>query len=86
MSNAKRTELVTREAILNLLSNNELAKVTTDEAKRKLTDGEDYLDLLHLDLGVLKAKSGVEPNIGNTLPRQDVQPTTWTKILAQLAR
>jgi hypothetical protein len=45
MTDAKRAEHVTRDAILKLLSDEEIAKVSTAEAASILTKGVEYLDL-----------------------------------------
>jgi hypothetical protein len=72
----------TRSEILSLLSEDELAVVSSAEQER-VPVGEEYLDLAHIELGVLRA----EPNTPgrHTLPRAAVSDATWAKILAVLA-
>jgi hypothetical protein len=82
MKDEKRTEYVTRDAILKLLSDDEVAKVSTAEAA-SLTEGEEYLDLEHLEQGVRRARPGTKP--ARVLPRGAVQEATWRKILVQLS-
>jgi hypothetical protein len=86
MALAKRAERITREAILKLLSDEETAKVSAAEATPGLAEGEEYLDLEHLDLGVRRAEAATTKiTMGHVLPRSAVSPQTWSKILAQLA-
>ncbi len=86
MTDAKRAEHVARDNILKLLSNEEIAKVSTAEAASGLTEGGEYLDLEHLDQGVQRAKAATRATMGHVLPRSAVSDKTWSKILAQLAR
>jgi hypothetical protein len=79
MNPSTRTELLTRETILKLLSDDEVSKVSTAEAGIHLADGEEYLDLERLEAGVLTA------TMGSVLPRKAVHEATWTRILQQLS-
>ena len=80
MTDAKRAARVTRDTILKLLSDEENARVATGEAGSRLNEGDEYLDLLHLDQGVQRAGSMK----GNFLPRSAVSDETWHKILTHL--
>jgi len=84
MTDAKRAEQVARNNILKLLSNEEVAKVSSAEAVSGLTEGGEYLDLEHLDQGVQRAKAAAKVTMGHVIPRSAVRGETWTKILAQL--
>jgi hypothetical protein len=86
MTDAKRAEQDARDTILKLLSDEEIAKVSTAEAASDLTEGGEYLDLEHLDQGVQRAKAATKVTMGNVLPRSAVRDETWSKIIAQLAR
>jgi hypothetical protein len=79
MTTSTRTELLTRETILKLLSDDEVSKVSTAEAAIHLADGEEYLDLERLEAGVLTA------TMGTILPRKAVHAATWTRILQELS-
>ncbi len=57
MTDAKRAEQATREAILELLSDEETARVSTAETATALTEGAEYVDLEQLDRGVQRAKA-----------------------------
>jgi hypothetical protein len=83
MTDDKRTAYVTRESVLKLLSNDEVAKVSTAETAVRLPDGDEYLDLERLDKGVQRA-DGIAPEMGRVLPKTAVHADTWSKILTHL--
>ena len=56
MNQTQQTQLVAREAIMKLLSQEELARVCAAETQPALITGEDYLDLLHLERGIRRAR------------------------------
>lgn len=85
MTNAKRTEYATRESILMLLTDDEVAKVSTAETALVLAEGAEYLNLEKLGEGVSRADGETVP-IGQVLPRAAVAPATWSKILSELAK
>jgi phosphoserine aminotransferase len=85
MTVAERTEYVTRDTIMKLLSDEEIAKVSNAETAYALVEESEYLDLEHLDKGVQRAQSGMQVSIGNALPRTAVSQDTWDKLLAQLS-
>jgi hypothetical protein len=85
MTEAKRAEHVTREAILELLSDEETARVSTAETAPGLKEGAEYLDLEHLDRGVQRAKAAGGVTMGHVLPRNAVSKDAWIKILTRLA-
>ncbi len=85
MTVSKRAELVVRETILKMLSSEEVARVSTAESASRLSEGEEYLDLEHLDQGVQRAQAATKVPMGQVLPRSAVGAETWSKILAQLA-
>jgi hypothetical protein len=78
-----QAENITRESVLKLLSDEEVAKVSTAEAATRLLDGEEYLDLEHLDRGVQRAEKPAL-GMGGVLPRRTVHKETWSKILTRL--
>ena len=84
MNDSNRNELVFRENILKLLSDDEVASVSTAEAASSLASGEEFLDLEQLGRGVQKARS-TAPAMGRVLPRKAVHDQTWRKILAEVA-
>jgi hypothetical protein len=84
LKNDTRTEYATRDSILQLLSDDEVARVSTAETAAHLSTGDEYLDLEHLDQGVRRAHGTATP-MGRVLPRKAVHANTWSKILTQLA-
>ena len=83
MTTHKHAELVTRENLMKLLSDDEIAKVSNAETKKALLEGDEYVDLEQLDGGVRRAPSA-GTNMGHVLPRKAVHDATWSKILAAL--
>jgi hypothetical protein len=86
MTEAKRAKQVARDNILKLLSDDEIAKVSSAEAASGLTEGGEYLDLEHLDRGVQRTRAATKVTLGHVLPRSAVSGETWSKVLARLAR
>jgi hypothetical protein len=78
-----RTEFVFRHSILGMLSDDEAASVTTAETAMGLSDGDEYIDLEHLDRGVCLAGVMSAP-MGCVLSKRAVRKTTWDKVLTQL--
>lgn len=72
-----------RDKILKLLSETELAQVSTAEETVGLVPGDEYIDLEHLEDGVHKAPA-VAAVASRMLPRSAVSDDTWRKILAVL--
>jgi hypothetical protein len=83
MNDDLRTENALREGVMKLLSDDEVATVSTAETAARLLDGEEYLDLERLDRGVQRATRAATTMRG-VLPRRTVHTDTWSKILAQL--
>ena len=84
MSTDPKAEFTTRQAILKLLSDDEIASVSTAESAASLAHGEEFIDLENLDHGV-RSVDGENSLLGNVLPRKAVQEETWSKIVEQLA-
>jgi hypothetical protein len=84
MNPTKRTEQVSRDSVLKLLSEDERAGVSTAESAAPLPDGEEYLDLDHLERGVRRAPETAQPT-ALILPRRAVHEKRWNRILAHLA-
>jgi hypothetical protein len=85
MTAAERAEYVSRDTILKMLSDEEMAKVGTAESATGLKEGEQYLDLEHLDKGIQHAQASMSKlTTSHIVPRSAVRGETWSKILAQL--
>ena len=78
----KRSEFGARREILDLLSDQETALVATSET-RQLPAGDEYIDLEHLERGVLISQ-GPATSTRHVLPRGAVREATWNKIRAVL--
>jgi hypothetical protein len=76
---------IKREAILALLSETELAKVSTAEGAQQLIEGDVYVDLTHLDAGIQQVKATPRTPPGHALPRYAVSDATWEKIVRAVA-
>ena len=80
-------ELVTRESILELLSDAELSRVCN--AEFQLRPGEEYLQLTHLDRGVacagLTGTAFSAVDRAQVLPKSVLEASTWAMILAELS-
>ena len=85
MSEAQRANYVSRDAILKLMSNDEIAKVSTAETATGLKAGDQYLDLERLERGIQQAGPAATVNMGQAVPRSAVSNETWSRILDQLA-
>lgn len=84
MMNDDLGQYLNRHGILNLLSDAEVARVSTAETAQTMLDGDEYLDLEHLDWGVQRAP-GADTPMGHVLPRKALREETWSKILRHLA-
>lgn len=82
MNNEQRATYVTRDSILNLLSDDEVARVSNAASAPRLREGDEFLDLDALPRGVQRAHGRTE--LGGVLPRNAVHEDTWSKILTQL--
>ena len=86
MNNEKRSEYFTRDGLMKLLSDDEIAKVTADESATALVDGDEYVDLEELDKGVRTvAGSTAGIAVGRVVAKKALQQGTWDKVVAQLA-
>jgi len=66
-----------------MLSDAEVASVSTAEAAAGLSDGDEYLDLEQPNRGVCLA-AGISGPMGCVLSRRAVRETTWNKVLTEL--
>lgn len=80
-----RDEYVTREAILALLSDDEVGRVSQREGGPALAWGEEYVDLEHPDQGVLTMEEATQIQMGDVLPHSAVADATWSKLTERLA-
>ncbi len=85
MNNEKRAQYVTRNSILKLLSDGEVARVSLAETVARLADGDEYVDLEKLERGVQKALGDGTTPMGLVLPRKAVLEKTWEEIVSLLS-
>ncbi len=83
MKTNPQTDYLTREKILKLLSDDEVAAVSTAETADHLAAGDEFIDLNKFELGVQRGPRGKTP-MGHVLPKKAVHLGTWEKIVAQL--
>ncbi len=77
-----RADYLTREHILKLLSDGEVASVSTAETQG-LRRGDEYVDLEQLQQGVQRAE-GPLTKTGSLLPRKAIHEDTWRRVLREL--
>jgi hypothetical protein len=82
---SQKHALVTREAIINLLTDDEVAKVSRAEDENRLVEGDEYIDLEHPDVGVQKVQATPRTPPHDALPRSSVSDATWEKIVRVVA-
>jgi hypothetical protein len=86
MTEGAKKSALTREAILTLLSDAEVAKVSTAEDAPRLVEGDEYVDLENPGAGVRQVHANSHVNPGHVLPRSSVSDTTWDKVVRALGR
>ncbi|HEX3774717.1 MAG TPA: hypothetical protein VHV51_09655, partial [Polyangiaceae bacterium] len=74
-----------REAILKLLTDAEISKVSTAEDAPRLIEGDEYIDLEDLASGVQLAQAVPRTAPGHALPRSAVADETWARIVKAVA-
>lgn len=80
---AKGATYSRRHAVLQLLSDEDIARISTREGGALLSEGEEYVDLRRPERGAMRVDPGQtpEPDVGTVLPRSAVSDATWEKIL-----
>jgi hypothetical protein len=78
---SKVSTYLRRNAVLQLLSDDEVARVSNAETATQLAEGEDYLDLARPERGALRASSTASVTMAEVLPRSAVSEQTWAKLL-----
>jgi hypothetical protein len=73
----------TADAIIALLSDDEIENVNKHEAAVGHSDTDEYLDLEHVEQGVRRGLGPPRP-VCRVLPRKAVRETTWARIIASL--
>lgn len=74
-----------REAILKLLTDAEVSKVSRAEGEQRLIEGDVYIDLEDLEAGVQLVQATPRTAPGHALPRSAVSDETWANIVKAVA-
>ena len=82
---SKHHNAVTREAILALLTDAEVAKISHAEDARPI-EGDEYVDLHSPDSGVHQVHADSHVAAGHVLPRSAVSDETWARIIKAVTR
>jgi hypothetical protein len=85
MSAKSKVDLMTRDAILGLLTDAEVAKVSNAEDAPTLIEGDLYVDLLDLEAGVQEVQATPRTAPSHALPRSAVSDASWAKIVRAIA-
>ena len=80
MKNPEKTDRVTRDQVLQMLSADEVTHVSTREDVPRLADGDEYIDLAAPRNGVRSVHGAMQRTMGRVLTRKAVSAETWAKI------
>jgi hypothetical protein len=90
MDPQRKNAYLTRDAVLRLLSDEEIANVSMAQTAPHLSAGDEYLDLAQIDDGVqftlarasfLTCAGAPSTPMSHVLPRKSVRELTWYRIL-----
>lgn len=84
MNSSKRTDLMTREKLMKLLSDTEVASVSNAEKASGLTNGDEFIDLEEIKKGIQFASAKTKTPPGQVLSKKSVHAKTWSKIVKEL--
>jgi hypothetical protein len=84
MKTENEKEYITRQEILDMLSDEEVTKVAIEEEPSRLIEGDEYIDLEHLERGIQQVLGGFKKDSNNVLARSVVRDETWAKIINKL--
>jgi hypothetical protein len=85
MSTGAAKSTLKRESIIGLLTDAEVAKVSTAEGAPRLIEGDEYIDLEDPGAGVQLVQATPRTAAGHALPRSAVSDATWAKIVKAVA-
>ena len=84
MNNEVRSSYLTRDRVMGLLTDEEIATVCSAQAEISLAEGEEFLDLKHLNLGVRRSGNATATPMGRVLPKKAICESTWLELLRQI--
>ncbi|MCL2724208.1 MAG: hypothetical protein FWD69_07185 [Polyangiaceae bacterium] len=82
-TSSNKGKYLAREAILELLTNDETAKVARAESE-PLVEGDEYIDLSNIAGGVHQVHAGATTPERSVLPRSAVSDKTWARIITRI--
>jgi len=82
MKSKKEFEFISRDNILKILNDEEAARVRLGSTAAQLANGDEFIDLTQIELGVQRA--GQSNALEDVLARKAVHENTWRKIVANL--
>jgi hypothetical protein len=85
MTTDAKKNAITRETIINLLTDVEVAKVSSAEDAPRLIEGDEYIDLEDPTAGVQLVQAAPRTPPGQVLPRSAVSEATWSKVVRAVA-
>jgi hypothetical protein len=85
MTTDAKKNAITRETIINLLTDVEVAKVSSAEDAPRLIEGDEYIDLEDPAAGVQLVQAAPRTPPGQALPRSAVSEATWSKVVRAVA-
>jgi hypothetical protein len=83
MNHQEQTDCGTPDQVLKLLSDDEVARISTWKVAPPLADGDEYIDLAAPNNGVRSVHGAMQLTMGRVLSRKAVSAATWAKISAQ---
>jgi thiamine biosynthesis protein ThiC len=78
-------DTLTREQIMGLLTDEEVAKVSTAEGAPRLIEGDEYVDLEDVRAGIQQVQATPRTAPAATLARSSVSDATWLEIVRAVA-
>ena len=85
MATQSKNPELTRDAILKLLTDVEVARISRAEGATRLIEGDEYIDLTDPAAGVQLVQATPRDPAANALPRSAVSDATWAKIVQTIA-
>ena len=77
-------QAVLRNKIVELLSDAETGRVSNAEGGHCLPQGDQFIDLSNLSIGVQTAGPALATELGEIVPKSAVAQGTWDKIVSEL--
>jgi CBS domain-containing protein len=82
---AAAAKIKQRALVIGLLTDAEVANVSSAEQTDRLVEGDEYVDLTNLDAGVRQMHAPLAVESGHVLPRSAVSDASWARIVQIVA-